>query len=409
MASSSQQQFLSMPDALSTRDAWLDPFDWYREMRATAPVRYDPDRQVWDVFRYDEAKHVLADPETFSSDITSASAFEFPADEASLPLRNSILRSDPPRHTWLRDIVEGQFRPGVVQGLAPHIRDIATELLDDVGDDGRMDVIADLAYPLPVIVIAELLGVPTDDRERFKQWSDTLVADVGAAGDPQTVMERQQETIRELRSYFEDLVAQRRAQPADDLITHLVTADPDGHTLTDEDVLGYCILLLVAGNITTTNLIGNALWCFDEQSGLVDRLAADRDLLALALEEVLRYRSPVQALTRVATSDVTVGDHTVEAGDLLVVWLGSANRDERQFDDPDAFDPERSPNQHLAFGHGVHFCLGAPLARLEARVTLGQLLDRFDEVERVDQRLEPVSSSFLYGVEQLPVRFDVDG
>jgi len=406
MAAATQRQFLPMPAALSSRAARLEPFDWYREMRAEAPVRYDDDRQVWDVFRYDDTKRVLADTESFSSDVSKADVFEVPDEDLFRPIQRSILRSDPPRHTWLRDVVDDQFQPGAIGALAPHVREVADELLDERLENGRMDVIEDLAYPLPVIVIAELLGVPTDDRDRFKQWSDTLVADVGAADDPQAMMNRQQDTIRDLRTYFEDLIKQRRAIPEDDLITHIATTDPDGHRLTDEDVLGYCILLLVAGNVTTTNLIGNAIRCFDEQPTLYDELADDRDGLAAAIEEVLRYRSPVQALSRVATSDVELRGETIETGDLVVTWLGSANRDESQFDAPDEFRPERRPNQHIAFGHDIHFCLGAPLARLEARITLGRLLDRAEGIERVDETPAPVSSSFLHGVERLPISFE---
>src|SRR6056297_2392433 len=176
MAAATQRQFLPMPAALSSRAARLEPFDWYREMRTEAPVRYDDDRQVWDVFRYDDTKQVLSDTESFSSDVSKADVFEFPDEDLFRPLQRSILRSDPPRHTWLRDVVDDRFQPGAIGALAPHVREVADELLDERLADGEMDVIEDLAYPLPVVVIAELLGVPADDRDRFREWSNVVIA-----------------------------------------------------------------------------------------------------------------------------------------------------------------------------------------------------------------------------------------
>jgi cytochrome P450 len=202
------------------------------------------------------------------------------------------------------------------------------------------------------------------------------------------------------------MIADRRESPRDDLMSQIVTRElEDGLRLSEQEALGTCILLLIAGNITTTNLVTNAIRCFDSHNTLAD-LRTNPDAIGRAIEEVLRYRSPVQAMSRVATEDVTLRESEIEAGDRVIVWLGSANRDERQFENADAFVPDRSPNQHLGFGHGTHYCLGAPLARLEATVAIEELLSRTTTIETVDTDLQPTRSSLIYGVESLPIRYE---
>lgn len=380
----------ALPRELDDRERWVEPFDWYREMRETAPVRHDPDRRCWDVFRYEDVKRMLADDATFSADPSTA------ADTPDAPgALGSMLSADPPRHDELRDVVDDAFRPGAVADLEPRVRDLAGDLLDGAvgAGGGELDVVADLATPLPVTVIAELLGVPVEERGRFKAWSDRLV---GAADGEAGCDVDQPEMTR----YFLDLLRERRAEPRDDLLTTLAAAE--GSRLSRQEAIGTCILLLVAGNVTTTNLIANAVRCFTEEWSW--EAVPTGDDLAAVIEEVLRYRSPVQAMTRYAARDVTLAGERIEAGDRVVAWLGSANRDGRAFDDPDRFRPGRRPTGHLAFGHGTHYCLGAPLARLEARVALSALRSRIDRLDRVDTTLEPVRSAFIYGVESLPVR-----
>ncbi|GGN95103.1 cytochrome P450 [Haloarcula pellucida] len=405
MATANQREYIPMPKPLQTDRAWLDPSDWYREQRAENPVRFDPERQVWDVFTYDETKEILEDHETFTSDLTQATAFDFPAPEEGSPIRNSVLRMDPPKHTALRGVADDEFLPGVIQKLTPQIAAHTDELLDAVADDGEMDVIEDLAYPLPVTVIAQLLGIPPSDSDQFKQWSDLLLADAGSADDPEAVLKAQRDALTDMRAYFLDLIEERRADPSKDLVSVIATAQPDGEYLADEDAVGYCMILLIAGNITTTNLIGNSLRTFKEK-GLIEQLRNDDELLDAAIEEVLRYRSPSQALTRVATRKAEVNGHTIEPGEFVITWLGSANRDEAQFEDPETFNLDRSPNNHLAFGHGIHFCQGASLARLEAKVALKKLLGRFESIQLTHDQLEPVDSAFLYGTTSLPIAFE---
>ncbi|WP_117595512.1 cytochrome P450 [Haloprofundus halophilus] len=407
MSSADPQGLQAFPDELAGRESWLEPFEWYREMRDDAPVRYDASRGSWDVFRYDDVKRVLDDDETFSVDPERASDYVEPENEGEGLILQTMLFEDPPRHDVLRGVVEEPFRPRAIRQLEPRIRELTTEILDDVLDDasGEMDIVDDLAYPVPVMVIAELLGVPAEKRDQFKTWSDTLVEAASDDIDAQAYVEEQQQVQMEMAWYFLELIEDRRENPRDDLISTIVTAElDDGSKLTREEALGTCILLLVAGNITTTNLVTNAVRCFDEADHF-DAVRGDDRALSTAIEEVLRYRSPVQAMTRIATRDVEVQGATIEAGDRIVVWLGSGNRDERTFDDAGTFVPDRAPNQHLGFGHGTHYCLGAPLARLEAKVVLSELLDRVTDLRVAETELSPTRSSFIYGVESLPVEF----
>lgn len=392
----------AFPAELQSREAWLDPYDWYTEMRDSDPVRYDPGRETWDVFRYGDVKSILADDERFSTSPRNITGFEEPGEGQGLVL-DTMLFQDPPRHTELRSVVDDAFEPRTVREMEPRVREIASELLEDALAGGdRFDLVEALSYPLPVMVIADMLGVPREERDRFKRWSDTIVRGAGEGTDPEQFLEEQQQAGQEMAAYFLERIEERRTEPRDDLLTTIATAEGEGGQLSRREALGTCILLLVAGNITTTNLVTNAVRCFDEQ-GTVGELADGTLDLGRAIEEALRYRTPVQAMTRVPMEPVEVGGHTLEQGEGVVVWLGSANRDDRQFEAADEFRPERSPNQHLGFGHGTHYCLGAPLARLEARVAIEELLDRLPDLRIVETDLQPVRSSFIYGVESLPV------
>lgn len=409
MSSADPQGIQVLPDELASREAWLEPFDWYREMRAEEPVRYDPSRRTWDVFRYEDVKRILADDDAFSVNPRLADDFQEPERPEEGLIFETMLFQDPPRHDELRDVVDDAFEPRALRDLESEIRGFATDLLSDAlpGEEGEMDLVETFAYPLPVIVIAELLGVPAEDRDKFKRWSATLIEATSADEDTAEFTRRQQAAQMEMAAYFFEMIADRRESPRDDLMTQIVTRElADGSRLSEAEALGTSILLLVAGNITTTNLVTNAVRCFDDHE-LFDDLRDGADLQR-AIEEVSRYRSPVQAMTRIATERVTVQDETIEAGDRVIVWLGSANRDERQFDDSDTFVPDRTPNQHLGFGHGTHYCLGAPLARLEATVALEELLERTATIEVADTDLQPVRSSLVYGVESLPMAYETD-
>jgi cytochrome P450 len=381
----------------------LNPFPEYRILRETEPVSYDEERQWWEVFRYQDVQHVITDYATFSSEQVIKDQ-DFPRNERAQQDSNeqdqgefvpTLVNVDPPRHRQLRSLITQAFTPRAVAQMAPRITAIVNEQLDTVVSTGRMDVIEDLSYPLPVIVIAEMLGIPSEQRAQFKRWSDDVLS---------SDEKKQGQAVKEMNSYFRSVIAERRVAPRDDLISALVAAQLDGEKLTEPELLSFCVLLLIAGNITTTNLIGNAILCFDDHPEVMDELRADPSLMPGAIEEILRYLSPVQRLIRAATVDTVIGDKQIKAGQLVVPCLGSANRDETQFTQPDVFDIRRTPNRHLAFGHSIHFCIGAPLARLESRIALEVMLQRFTEIKRAREIPLETVSAFL-GVKSLPITF----
>lgn len=366
----------------------LDPFPWYAMMRESAPVFLDPRRHSWSVFKYNDVQRVLSEHSVFSSQFTGSNQ----------PIDASMVTIDPPRHRQLRSLVTLAFTPRTIARLELRIAGIVNELLDTVAPRGKMDIVSDLAIPLPVTVIAEMLGVPLADRESFKLWSDQMV---GAAPSPD------RDPQEAMSDYFTWIIEQRRKEPQDDLISALLAAQIDGKYLTEQELLGFCVLLLAAGNETTTHLLGNAVWCFDDHPQAWAELRTDSTLLPNAIEEVLRYRSPFKMMFRVTTQDTRIGDKDIPAGSGVAAWIGSANRDEEQFPDAATFDIRRLPNRHLAFGYGIHFCLGAPLARLESKVALSILLDRFPNMRRDrNVELEPVTSFLLHGLKSLPVSLE---
>jgi cytochrome P450 len=353
---------------------------WLRQQRAAGSVHYDAQQQLWQVFGYADVQRVLTDPAAFSSDFSvllpSQPDFELFA-------KGNFVRMDPPKHRQLRSLITQAFTPHVVAGLAPRIRAVATALLDELSGTARFDVVDRLAYPLPVIVIAELLGIPVADRVIFRQWADALFSrnnqSTGIRVDAAT-LEAFVPTIREMNRYLLAYIQHRRTHPADDLTSRLVGAEIDGARLDDQEIVGFVGLLLLAGHITTTALLGNAILTLDEHPAAAAALRTDATGLPTALEEVLRYRPPFPRLARRTATEVELGGHVIAANQIILLWIAAANRDATQFPDPDRFDIHRVPNQHLAFGHGIHFCLGAPLARLEATLALGLLLERYREI-----------------------------
>ena len=352
----------------------LDPFPWYEQMLHEEPVHYNEEEQGWDIFRYQDIKEILLSPALYSSE-----RVKDPED---------LVSRDAPRHQELRALMVEAFTSCLPSPT--RIREIATELLAS-GTSGHLDMIGDIAIPLPIRVIAEMLGVPMADLPMMTSWSKTFVSAEG----------KQAEVS--LAKYFMNLIAQKRMSPGNDITSAMLQAEIQGK-LTMRELVTNCVLLFVAGNETTTNLIGNAMHCFEEHPGVLQQLQEDPTLIPGALEEVLRFRSPVQRTPRVARTDVIIADHQIKAGQYLYLWLGAANRDPEQFPNPNGFDIKRSPSHHLAFGHGVHFCMGAALARLEAKVALECLLERFCEIER-DQAtpLQPADTFFGLGLKEYHV------
>lgn len=369
----------------TSNDRFSNPFDWYAEMRQKSPVYYDAEQQSWMVFRYNDVKTVFANWQLFSSKV--------PHPPEQTDFTQSLNFTDPPKHRSLRSLVAKVFTARRVEELAPRITHITHELIDQVQAQHRMDFVHDLAIPLPVIVIAEILGVPVADRADFKRWSDGIVVLDPAA-------------LKAMADYFRHLLDERRKQPGKDLISDLIAAHEAGETLTAQELVDFCIVLLVGGNETTTNLLGNAILCFHEYPAAYERLKQEPNLLPLTIEEVLRYRSSIQGIERFTKVETQLGGQTIPAGQMVTVWMGSANRDAAQFDRAEEFVVDRDPNPHVAFGNGIHFCLGAPLARLEAAIVLRAVLERLPNL-RIDPAatLEFIPTTTVHGLTSLPVLF----
>lgn len=395
--SSQELEFREHPDALSSAQAQVFPFDWYAEMREEG-VRYDPERDCWDVFRYDEVKEVMSDHETFSSNAKRvAGAHEGDA------LGDTMVNTDPPAHDRFRSTVEDFFEPDAIGPLEPRLRELAEDLLDDVEAPGEFDLMNEYATPLVVSVIAEVMGIPSRDYADFKEWSDIIV---GAPKERSEEARRQfkQDQLdakREMGQYFLEMMAMRERDPREDLVSRVVHAENVGKDLTDKEKVTLLMFVLVAGNVTTTNFIGSSVFCFANHDVFPKLRSGEADLDS-AIAEALRYRSPFQWQPRWTAQEAEIGGETIPPGEEVIAWLGAANHDPAVFDDPEEFKPNRSPNRHLAFGRGVHFCLGSSLARLESKVALSTLLDRFDTIEVDTSDPEPVMSSFVHGLQTLP-------
>jgi cytochrome P450 len=378
-----------------------NPYPIYDQMRSNSPVVHVPPFDLWMIFDFAGVKRALVDHEAFSSDLSHLPGHGNPGEW--------FIFFDPPRHTKLRALIAKAFTPRVVANLEPRIRELSRQLLDQAMERGEMDLAGDFAVPLPMRVIADLLGVPAADWPCYKRWSDVILKIANTiSGDEEaarTIHEYRAVTA-EMRAWLPDFIEQRRAARADDLLTRLAEADVAGERLTSEELLGFVQLLLVGGQETTANLINNAILCLLENPDQLARLRAAPDLLPSAIEEVLRYRSPLQWMPRVTRRDVAVQGQVIPVGKLVLPLIGSANRDPRQFRDADRFDIARDPNPHIAFGHGIHACLGAPLARLEARIALADFLERVQEFERAsDEPWEPRQAFGVHGPSRLPIRF----
>ncbi len=370
----------------------LDIHRWYQEMLRDHAVVYDAARASWLVFRYDEVQQVLLDYQTFSSQRAVG-----PDGNIDPIVGAGFINMDPPRHRQLRTLISQAFTSRTVANVAPYITTIVQTLLDQVAAKGEMDAVDDLAFPLPIMVIAELLGVSPSDRELFRQWSSDF------AGLEQA---RSAAAIQALAQYFGELFKQRRQEPREDLVSALLQAEIDGQRLPEEELLGTCLMLLIAGHETVTGLIGNALVCLDEHPESLQELIAHPDLLPSAIEEVLRYRGVIHFTSRIAMVDTVLAGQSIKAGDLVLPLFAAAGLDERQFPRADTFDIRRTPNRHLGFGHGIHFCLGAPLARLQARIALSMLLERFPTIRRKRSIPLKLKSSYLaYAFEHIPMEW----
>lgn len=387
-------------------DTWdISPLQfWLRGEHPEQPVSFDEQLGMWNVYGYPEAVELLSAPKIFSSH----TARLIPAMKDLT--EGTLTQMDPPEHHKLRALVSHAFTPKIVAGLESRIAALTNELLDEVSGQDRMELVSALAYPLPVIVIAELLGVPSSDRHLFKKWVDALFENTqqvsmnDSSGEQETMIAESVDRLQPLLDYLGEHTAQRRRAPREDLLTKLVEAEVDGHRLSDAEVVNFANVLLIAGHITTTMLLGNTTLCLDAHPEQQARVRADRSLVPHAIEESLRFLSPFSVLARVTDEEAELGGQRIPADQLIMVWVAAANRDARQFRDPDVFDVTRDPNPQIGFGRGIHFCLGAPLARLEGRVAMNIMLDRFPAL-RTDPEQPPVflPGPNMTGVRSLPM------
>jgi len=405
----SAQNLLSEID-LRSREFRVDPYPIYDLLRQYAPVVFRDELNMWVVSRYADVTAILRD-RRFGRTIDHVLTRE----QRGLPPKpqyrrafdmlseNSMFDKEPPDHTRLRGLVHKAFTPRRVENLREAVQSTADMLLDEVQSKGSMDVLADFAVPLPVTVIAELLGVPEEERGPLRNWSQTIVAMYELA--PTAEQERAAiQAATEFTEYLHKLAAQRRQQPKDDLMTALVEAEEAGDRLSEDELIATCILLLNAGHEATVNVIGNGLYALFRNPDQLQLLQENPSLNTGAVEELLRYDTPLQLFRRFALEDVPFGDVTFRQGQEIALLFGSANRDPERFPNPDAVDISRSENPHIAFSLGVHYCLGAPLARMELQIAFATLMRRFPDLA-LAQEPQYRDSVVIRGLESLQVNF----
>jgi len=396
-----------------------DPHPHYEQLRRLGSVPYDTAGGNYWVLRHDDAISALTNRRFGKAPlVTDAPLFKVQnlpwlprlilrlrgvSQKTIAPLTNTMLTRDPPDHTRLRSLVQRAFTPRTVDRLRPHIERIADDLLDRMSTGREADFVADFAFPLPATVIAQLIGVPGQDRSKFRHWSQQLIMGVDPT-QPSRVRANAAVAVTQLLEYFRELVTARRGHPTNDLLTALIAAEEAHDRLSVDELLGTCQLLLVAGHETTTNLIGTGLLRLIRRPDALEQLRSTSALLPSAIEELLRFESPVQQVRRAALEDVEIGDTRIARGQLVIVCLAAANRDSEVFDNPNDLNLGREPNPHLAFGHGIHFCLGASLARLEAQIAFGRVLERLKDIQLAG---EPVWSSnrVIRSLRSLPIRY----
>ncbi len=384
-----------------------DPYPVYAKLREEGPVHHvrGPDGvELWLVVGYDACRTAFTDPRLSRDWLKSGSLGQLTgAEDVQTPALAHMLMSDPPDHTRLRRLVAREFTPRRVESLAPRVQQITDELLDamQARPERAADLIASFAFPLPMTVICELLGVPELDREAFRGWSNEMVAPTG--------QEAQGRAYVEMPAYLSELIGAKRKAPGEDLLSAMIhVVDEGGDRLSPDELIGMCVLLLVAGHETTVNLIGNGMRALFAHPEQLAALRADFGLLDGAIEEMLRYDGPVESCTeRLALEDVEMDGVTIPAGSIVLISMADADRDPARFEEPERFDVRRDARGHIAFGHGLHHCLGAPLARLEGRIAVGSLLERFPGLTPdVDEaRLSWIPGMLIRGVRELPVRW----
>ena len=372
-----------------TKERLIDPYPDYKNWRENNPIWWAEDVNAWVISRYKDVHLVLKDPKLFSS-----AAMGERDHEISLPL----LTDDPPRHSKLRAIMNKAFTSRAIKLMENEVRNMSNDLLDKLDISKPVDIAHEFTIPLPISVISQLMGIPFERKDDFKRWSDALTG-TGS----ETEIEKRMPEIINMRNYFLSLIPLRKENPGDDLISKVVNAEVDGETLDDNTIAGFNMLLLIAGNETTTNLLSNMLNHISYNPNIWKELRKDKSLVDAAIEETLRFDSPVHWVSRRATEDTELSGQIIKKGENVFAIMGSANRDSNHYENPEEFRLDRKQNKdHHTFGHGIHFCMGAPLARLEGKYALEGLLNRFEEVTPLkDAKNQRTSSSMLRGYHHL--------
>ncbi|QIS10009.1 cytochrome P450 [Nocardia arthritidis] len=390
-------------------DCWKIQPDhfWMHGQPPAEPIRFDEAFGRWDVYGYDDIVRIFGDTVNFSSDIKRL----FSSPDVQEHKEGNLIQLDGEEHRKLRALVTKAFTPKIVADLEPRIREVTVELLDAVAGRDEIELVTALAYPLPVIVIAELLGIPGSDRDLFRDWATILLENTYQLSLANQDEERPPEgerlidKVQPMFAYMLEHANERKRAPREDLLSQLVAAEIDGERLTDTELVNFAVMLLLVGHITTTMMLGNTVLCMDAEPDWTARVRTDRSLLPPFVEETMRLVSPLPAVARSTLAEVEIAGRVVPKDQMIMLGLGAANRDERRFADPHVFDPTRDPNPHLTFGRGLHFCLGGPLSRLEAKVALNVLLDRYP-VLRTDPDNPPtfIPNPGMTGVQTLPLR-----
>ena len=405
-----------MQYALDSPEFLANPYPIFAQMRSNDPIYWSAESNYWILTRYADIISMVQSDRLSSNRIAAHSA-RMP-DEAKAYFRpfftavsSWMLMIDPPDHTRLRALVVNAFTPHVVENMRGLVQDLVNNMLAAVKDQGRMDVMTDLANPLPATVIAELLGVPGTDQRQFKEWSDDIavaLSGIDTGGSKEELFrlyDVAQKSLLALSDYFRERVVELRRSPRENLLSALAQAEEQGDRLSEDELFANCVLLMIAGHETTTNLIGNGILALLQNPGQREALASNPELIGSAVEELLRYDSPVQKMGRIALADIDVGGKHITKGQLVCVSFAAGNRDPEQFESPEQLDITRKPNRHLAFGHGLHYCVGAALARLEGQIAINGVLRSLPKIQLASENLEWYRNFTLRGLKSLPVVF----
>jgi cytochrome P450 len=386
----------ALDELLVSTEFLADPYPILRQLREEDPVHWSDSIGGWILTRYDDMVPTFREVSRFSNEGRLAKTVEYlPAESRATfkPLeehfrRKSLIHSDPPDHTRLRSLVTSVFNATRVEAMRPRMQAIVDQILDSALRDGHMDVIKDLAVPLPFTILGGILGVPLEDQAQVKDWADGLLAFQGSNKPEEALLERSQKALIEIRQYMTELIREKRRQPREDLLSHLLAAESEGEKLTEQELVYSCITLLVAGHETTTSFIGNGIYTLLTHPDQWHQLQKDPSLLNSALEEILRYESPVSRQPRLMKADAELGGKQICQGQVVFQMINAANRDPAYFADPDRFNIRRQPNRHIAFGLSIHFCVGAVLARTEGQVVFRTVMDRMPNIRLVNEEPE---------------------